>query len=78
MNEQISIKGEEKVTILSWDKEDPMYLALQEEKEKAGLKMFRIWKPETISTMDLRSDRLNVRIAPDKEGVWKIIRVYVG
>lgn len=32
----------------------------------------RVWLPNTMGTMDLRNDRLNVHVGKDESGTWVI------
>lgn len=46
-------------------------------KAKEESLIFRLWLPSTVGTMDLRGDRLNVRVAKiDDE--FEITKIYIG
>lgn len=37
----------------------------------------RIWLPETMSTMDVKATRVNVKVA-ETDNVWRIMQIYLG
>lgn len=52
-------------------KDDPVVADLTAEAKKHGLTV-RLWLPDSMGTMDLRYDRLNVRIEPESDGKYRI------
>jgi hypothetical protein len=54
-----------------YDDKDPVISSLKEEASKAGFSL-RIWMPESVGTMDWRTDRLNVYIAKEPDSKYRI------
>ena len=46
--------------------------------QAAGFRTLRVWLPDTVGTMDLRSDRVNAHIEKNQAGEWRIARLNVG
>ena len=53
------------------DENDPVIKELSEAVAKTGLQL-RIWLPGTMGTMDYRLDRLNVHVAKEADGKYRI------
>jgi len=64
-------------TIYDIAAEDTSLNELTAEAKGRGLQV-RTWLPNTIGTMELRDDRLNVRIEKQDSGSFEITRVYIG
>lgn len=53
------------------DENDPVIKELSDAVAKAGLSL-RIWLPDTMGTMDMRPNRLNVHIRKEDDGKYRI------
>lgn len=53
------------------DPQDAAVTELRAAVQALGYKL-RIWLPNGIGTMDYRTDRVNVRISPDMNGVYRM------
>ena len=53
------------------DENDPVVKELSDAVAKTGLEL-RIWLPGTMGTMDMRPNRLNVHIAKEADGKYRI------
>lgn len=52
-------------------KDDPAITELTTAVQAAGLRL-RLWLPNTMGTMDFRRDRLNVHVAKEADGKYRI------
>lgn len=50
---------------------------IQKKASDLGLS-FRLWLPNTVGTMDLKSDRLNVVVAKQQDNKFTISNIYLG
>jgi hypothetical protein len=48
-------------------------------KKKVGEDMHvRVWLPNTVGTMEIRDDRLNIHVDKQEDGSFEIAKIYVG
>lgn len=57
--------------------QDEAVSELRQAVEAAGFSL-RVWMPNSIGTMDYRTNRVNVHIAPDMQGVYRMGNFRIG
>ena len=61
-----------KFTNVQINDNNPVLAEIEQEAAAMGLRSVRAWVPGMVSTMDYRTDRLNVRIEKEADGKYRI------